>query len=317
MKLSALAVALLRGASICAAADALVPPTRPFARTAGSCSGSSSSSQRSHRSTTAIAKAPVRRSSSTTQSTATSVAAAELSGGAAAESGGGCGTATIPNEVFNLVKSIVGAGVLSLPYGVAVFGNAPSALIPAVSLIAAMGALSAYTFGLIGRICQKTNTESYSDAWDVSVGKKWAPLIAFSCFIDCFAGNLSYSMILADTVKNLAASAGIAVTRTQSLVGVTGIVLLPLCLLKNLASLAPFSLVGITGILYTTVAMGLRWASNSYAPGGAYFASQLAAPAFGSAGAAAALSPRSLILACMLSNAYIAHFNVRGFLLWL
>ena len=30
---------------------------------------------------------------------------------------GGGGTATIPNEVFNLVKSIVGAGVLSLPAG--------------------------------------------------------------------------------------------------------------------------------------------------------------------------------------------------------
>ena len=29
----------------------------------------------------------------------------------------GGGTATIPNEVFNLVKSIVGAGVLSLPAG--------------------------------------------------------------------------------------------------------------------------------------------------------------------------------------------------------
>ena len=35
-------------------------------------------------------------------------------GGGKAESGG---TATIPNEVFNLVKSIVGAGVLSLPAG--------------------------------------------------------------------------------------------------------------------------------------------------------------------------------------------------------
>jgi hypothetical protein len=29
----------------------------------------------------------------------------------------GEGTATIPNEVFNLIKSIVGAGVLSLPAG--------------------------------------------------------------------------------------------------------------------------------------------------------------------------------------------------------
>ena len=37
--------------------------------------------------------------------------ALEVSGG---ESGG---TATIPNEIFNLVKNIVGAGVLSLPAG--------------------------------------------------------------------------------------------------------------------------------------------------------------------------------------------------------
>lgn len=31
--------------------------------------------------------------------------------------GDGGGTATIPTEVFNLIKSIVGAGVLSLPAG--------------------------------------------------------------------------------------------------------------------------------------------------------------------------------------------------------
>lgn len=224
------------------------------------------------------------------------------------------GTATIPNEVFNLVKSIVGAGVLSLPYGVAAFGNAPSALVPAIGLIALMGALSAYTFGLIGRVCKLSNTESYSDAWDETVGRSSSALIAFSCFIDCFAGNLSYSMILADTLVNLLASTGVAVTRTQSLLGVTGVVLLPLCLMKNLASLAPFSLVGIMGMLYTTLAMGLRYFGKVYQPDGAFFDSQLTAPVFGTAGAAAALSPKSLILMCMLSNAYIAHFNAPKFL---
>jgi len=237
--------------------------------------------------------------------------ALKVAAAGAEESGG---TATIPNEVFNLVKSIAGAGVLSLPYGVAAFGNAPSALVPAIALIAVMGTLSAYTFGLIGRICQQTNTSSYSDAWDVVVGKSTSALIAFSCFIDCFAGNLSYSMILADTLVNLLASAGVAVTRTQSLLGVTGVVLLPLCLLKNLASLAPFSLVGIMGMLYTTLAMGLRYFGKAYAPGGTYYASQLATPVFGTAGASAALSPKSLILMCMLSNAYIAHFNAPKFL---
>lgn len=176
-----------------------------------------------------------------------------------------------------------------------------------------MGALSAYTFQLIGRVCQDTKTTSYTDAWDAVIGKA-SSLIAFSCFIDCFAGNLSYSMILADTFKALLGSLGVAVTRTQSLLGVTGVVLMPLCLMKNLSSLAPFSLVGIIGMLYTTCIMGLRYFGKSYAaPAGAYYASQLAKPVFGSVGASGVLSPKSLILMCMLSNAFIAHFNSAKF----
>lgn len=180
-------------------------------------------------------------------------------------------------------------------------------MIPAVALIAVMGGLSAYTFALIGRLCAETNTDSYSDAWDATVGSKWAPLIAFSCFIDCFAGNLSYSMILADTFTSLLSSVGVVVTRTQSLLGVTGVVLLPLCLLKNLSSLAPFSLVGIIGMLYTTLAMVLRYVGGNYKAGGE-FVKSVAAPSFGNMGASSVLSPNSLILMCMLSNAFISHF---------
>ena len=226
----------------------------------------------------------------------------------------GDGTATIPNEVFNLVKGIVGSGVLSLPYGIAVYGNAPSAVLPATLLIAAMGLISAYTFGVIGRVCQATNTQSYSDAWDATVGKSTSGLIAFSCFFDCFAGCLSYSMILADTFVNLLAYGGVGITRTQSLLGVTGLVLTPLCFLKNLSSLAPFSLVGILGMLYTFVAMAIRYTGGAYAIGGAYRQTALTAPLFGSVGAVGAWSPKALILTCMLSNAYIAHFNAPKFL---
>jgi amino acid permease len=199
--------------------------------------------------------------------------------------------------------------------GVAAFGDAPSAMIPAAVLIAVMGVISAYTFALIGRVCQATGTMSYAEAWDATVGSSTSSIIAFSCFIDCWAGNLSYSMILADTISNLLASVGIMATRTQALLGVTGVVLLPLCLMKNLASLAPFSLVGIIGMLYTTFAMATRFFGGSYAPpGGKFVASALTAPIFGKAGARSVLSAKSLILTCMLSNAYIAHFNAPKYL---
>mmetsp|Transcript_9618 Transcript_9618/g.16794 ORF Transcript_9618/g.16794 Transcript_9618/m.16794 type:complete len:505 (-) Transcript_9618:132-1646(-) len=241
----------------------------------------------------------------------------------------GTGTASIPNEIFNLVKSIVGAGVLSLPAGIAAFGNAPGAVVPATLLISVIGLFSAYGFSLIGRVCSYTGGQSYRDAWSKSVGDSTSWLPAVTCtFKTCFA-VLSYSMILADTIRALLMSAGVETTRTLSLLGITGTTLLPLCLLKNLSSLAPFSLLGIAGMFYTTIAMAFRYLGGAYklgvpavkgskaaaVPAGKYLADVAAnyQPKFGDLGASGALSPNVFILICMLSTAYMAHFNAPKF----
>jgi len=239
-------------------------------------------------------------------------AAGAAEGGDKPETGG---TATIPNEVFNLVKSIVGAGVLSLPAGIAAFGDSTTALIPAAFLVAAIGAISGYTFQLIARVVAMTGATSYADAWDRTRGKATAWIIAWSSALDCFAGNISYSMILADTFKDLLLAIGIHTTRSKSLMGVTGLILLPLCLVKNLSSLAPFSLLGIMGMAYTSLAIGIRYFGGAYAPGGKFVADVAThlQPSFGTTGAMGALSPNTLILVCMLSTAYIAHFNAPRF----
>lgn len=136
----------------------------------------------------------------------------------------------------------------SLLLGIAAFGNAPSAAIPAVSLIAVIGGLSAYGFSLIGRCCSYTGAKSYREAWSKSVaeGSSWLP--ALSCTFKTSAAVLAYSMILADTSTSLLATAGYAVGRTPALLAVTSGILLPLCWMKNLSSLAPFSLLGSLGM---------------------------------------------------------------------
>ncbi|KAL7436920.1 hypothetical protein ACHAXM_005508 [Skeletonema potamos] len=153
--------------------------------------------------------------------------------------------------------------------------------------------------------------------------------LAVTCtFKTCFA-VLSYSMILGDTIRALLMTVGIETTRTLALLGVTGTTLLPLCLLKNLSSLAPFSLVGIAGMFYTTIAMAIRYLGGSYkvgqaavkgskvaaVPAGKFLADVAAnyQPQFGNLGASAALSPNVFILICMLSTAYMAHFNAPKF----
>lgn len=222
--------------------------------------------------------------------------------------------------------------------GIAAFGDAPSAAAPAVLIIAIIGAFSAYGFSLIGRVCAYTGARTYRDAWSSSVGdsSSWMPAATVT-LKTCFA-VLSYSMILAETVRSLAGSAGFAVGRTQALLGITCTTLLPLCLVKNLSGLAPFSLVGVAGMFYTALAMGARYLGGSYAvaapaaaataaavakkgakvaaiAGGRYVADVAAdlRPQFGTVGASGALSPNVFILVCLLSTAYMAHFNAPKF----
>jgi amino acid permease len=226
------------------------------------------------------------------------------------------GTATIVNEIFNLVKSIVGAGVLTLPYGIASFGNAPSAVVPAILLITLIGTMSGYGFGLIGRVCAMTHTTSYKSAWEssVSVSTSWIPAVAVT--LKTIFSTLAYSMILADTFQALSIAAGWQISKTILLVTMTTGILLPLCLLKNLSSLAPFSFVGGLGMVYTAVAMGIRYYGGSYTVPHGRFLSDLPLslrPSFGTIGAVGALSPVTSILLGMLSTAYMAHFNAPKF----
>ena len=231
----------------------------------------------------------------------------ESAAAAAEPEASGGGSATVPELIFNLVKGIVGAGVLGLPAGIVAFGNAPGAVLPALGLIACIGVLSAYGFGLIGRVCAFTGTTSFRDAWSESISPKSAWLPAVSVTFKTICAVLAYSMILGDTFSSLASGAGYAISPTNSLLGITSLVLLPLCLLKNLSSLAPFSLLGSLGMVYTAIAMAIRYFGGAYAKGGK-FAKAVAPelqPTFGKIGAAGALSPNTAILVAMLSTAYM------------
>jgi len=236
-----------------------------------------------------------------------------LNGGAAlavAESG----KSSLPTAMFNLVKVLVGAGVLSLPAGIAAFGDSTGAILPAVALITIMGSFSGYNFSLIGRVCAFTGASSYRDAWEKTVGEKSAWIPALACSSKTFVVVLAYSMILAETFQGIANSMGLNASRSQALVALTVSTLFPLCKMKNLASLAPFSLLGIIGMATTVACMATRYFDGSYAlPSGKFLEGLGQLPAFGSNGASSVFSPNAFILICMLSTAFMAHFNAPKF----
>ncbi|KAL7467602.1 hypothetical protein ACHAXS_007861, partial [Conticribra weissflogii] len=123
------------------------------------------------------------------------------------------GTSSLSNEMFNLVKNLIGAGAFGIPSGVATLAGGSStkwAMVPAAEIILIMAVIFGYYFILLGRICKITMAASYREAWDRSAGtrsdfmKKISFLVPFSVILMAGLGNVAYSMILADTVKSLA-----------------------------------------------------------------------------------------------------------------
>ncbi|KAJ1424232.1 hypothetical protein B484DRAFT_99826 [Ochromonadaceae sp. CCMP2298] len=84
------------------------------------------------------------------------------------------GTATVASSTFNLGKCILGAGILSLPGGVAKFSDSASGLGPASALLLIMGLISGYTFKSIGKACSIHGVDTFAEAWGESVDKKSA-----------------------------------------------------------------------------------------------------------------------------------------------
>jgi amino acid permease len=232
---------------------------------------------------------------------------------------------------MNLVKSILGAGVVGIPAGIAAWGDERTAVFPAVVLIACMATLAGYGFCLIGTVCYKTDAPSYREAWSRSVGKKssWIPAMAAALVTTCTV--LTCSIILADTLPSIVEAlvpttpssggavddeigggvAAISLPRNAALV-LNTVLLTPLCLMQDLSKLAPFSVVGLLGTLYMAAAMCARYFANSYAVGKPLYETLAAdsVPRFGAAGWKAAFqSSKIAILMSMLSVSLVVIFS--------
>ncbi len=169
---------------------------------------------------------------------------------------------------------------------------------------------------MIGRVCSFTKANSYREAWEKSINEETSIIPAASCTFKTTCAITAYSMILADTFRALFATVGLNMSRSNTLLSITSLILLPLCWLKDLSSLTPFSLLGIVGMGYTALAMGLRYFGGAYAVPNGVFLPDVAAslqPSFGNIGAVGVLNPSAFILICMLSTAYMSHFNAPKF----
>ena len=150
----------------------------------------------------------------------------------------------------NLAKNIVGAGVLALAAGVSTFSSSSAAIVPALAVLLFLAAISGYTFSLIARLGAEVGTESYRATWAKIFGERSALLPAATVTFKTVVGALSYAIIIGDSFSSIAKLCGAPALLCRSnawIVIMSTFVLLPLCLLRDLSSLAIGSYLG-TGV---------------------------------------------------------------------
>jgi amino acid permease len=86
--------------------------------------------------------------------------------------------------MLSLIKSLLGAAVLTLSGGLASVSNSPYICVPGVFVLVLFAAMSAHTFSLVGKCCHELDASSYTELWALTVSPEtaWIPTVACMCF---------------------------------------------------------------------------------------------------------------------------------------
>ena len=249
----------------------------------------------------------------------------------------GTGTATVFSSTISMTKNLIGAGVLSLSGGIAMFANTPTAIGIASIWCFVLGTIFGFFCLLIAQTCSLTNSKTYRECWEATSAPGststssssssssllgTSPVVPVSSlhplsdtienataadihdphdtgrpgdydhperiqdrqgrgvmgFIVALVsallpaqGNLSYATVLSQTMQSLLETFGIHWHRVTCLLLLTIVALLPLCLMKSLDALAPFSTLGVVSMAIVMISLVTRSIDGSYKEGGQYF----------------------------------------------
>jgi len=209
----------------------------------------------------------------------------------------------------NLAKTMIGEGMLSLAASLGTGTGLASGIIIGVS----SAGLMAYSFSLVGRVCNATGSQSLRECCEKTGYPRLGKFMTISVFLLLFAACASFSIIIGDSLSDILTTAdltGIWASYKFSLLTVIIAIELPLCLLKDMSKLAMTSKIGVSCEVFVVIFMALRYFDGSYFPGGQYYDTPrpIGTSALNSKNLFKVSSGTSLVL-CAFSLAYIGHFQ--------
>lgn len=218
------------------------------------------------------------------------------------------GSGGISGAVFNLVTSIIGAGIMALPATMKVLG-----VIPGLILIFLMGVLSEVSVELLVRFSVLAKAESYGDVVQNALGAP-ARIISEICIIINNAGVLVvYLIIMGDVMSGSFHHEGVFDQwlghgfwdhRKLLILFIVVVFLAPLCFLEKIDSLSLTSAASVAlAVVFVVVCVVI--ALIKLVEG--RIETPRMTPDFGSKKAILDL----LVVIPIMTNAYVCHFNVQ------
>jgi sodium-coupled neutral amino acid transporter 11 len=165
---------------------------------------------------------------------------------------------TVMDATFNFTNSIVGAGIIGLPYALK-----QSGLITGLFLLGFLAYLVDYTVILLVTDGKLAGKSTYQGLIDYCFGSKGLLVVSVFQFIFAYGAMCAYTVILGDTIPTVFASVlsknswfhSILTSRSIMIILCTVMVSLPLSLYRDVSALAKTSAVSLAMICFIVIAV--------------------------------------------------------------
>lgn len=172
------------------------------------------------------------------------------------------GNAGLFGTSFNFINSIIGSGVIGMPYAFSLSGIGPTFIL--LALIAALTDFSIISLIASGEII---GVKTYQELVNYTMGTPGYVMLITIQFLYPFISLISYNIIIGDTITKVLIRllkipvGSILVNRYFIIAIFTAFVTLPLSLLRNISKLAKTSFISCVLIIGIAVVMFIRMLS--------------------------------------------------------
>ncbi|XP_058066863.1 putative sodium-coupled neutral amino acid transporter 11 [Anopheles bellator] len=172
---------------------------------------------------------------------------------------------SLPQASFNYINSIVGSGVIGIPYALhrAGFGLG-------LFVLVIVATITDYSLILMVRCGHLSGRFSYPGVMEAAYGKGGYYLLSLLQFMYPFLAMISYNVVVGDTLSKVLVrlvpswGSSMGAVRFGVVLVVTVFVVIPLCLYKNVSRLAKASFLSLACVVLILMAVVYRLLSGDY-----------------------------------------------------